>query len=64
MKQRRLGQRNDGERVAELVTHQHLRLHTIVVERHHQTVGSNGSATRTVTGIDNENLHKLFTFNY
>ena len=65
MKQGRFGQGNDGERVAEFVAHQHLRLDPVIVEGHHQTVSCYGSTTRPITGIHNQNSHgcnKLFTF--
>ena len=57
IEQWRIGQGNDRERIAEFVAYQHLRLDSMVVESHHQTVGSNGSTSRTVTGIDNEHPH-------
>ena len=53
----RFGQSDYRQRVRLLVTYQHLRLDTIVVESHHQTVGCYGSATRPFTGIDNQDPH-------
>ena len=55
----RSGQGDNGKRVAQFVTHQHLRLDAVVVERHHQAVGSDGSTSQTVTGINNKYPHKM-----
>ena len=46
-----------GQSVCLLVAHQHLRLHTIVVQRLHQPAGSYCSATRPFACIDYEYSH-------
>ena len=48
---RRLGESYDGKHVTLLVAHQHLCLDTIVIQRHHQTIGSNGCTTCPLTRI-------------
>ena len=45
-------QSDDGQAVGLLVAHQHLRLHTVVVQCVHQAVGSHGSPTRPFACID------------
>ena len=47
----RLGKADHGQRVALLVANEHASLHAMVVQRHHQTVGSYRSTTRPLTCI-------------
>ena len=59
---RLMGQRRHGDVVGFLVAHQHLGLNAAVVERVHESVGSEGGAARPFAGIDNQNSHWLIIF--
>ena len=54
---RRLWQSDNRQAVAFLVTYQHLGLHPVVVQGHHQTVGGYCCPTRPFTGIHNQDPH-------
>ena len=45
--------------VGALLFHQHLGLHTVVVQCDHQSVGGHGGATRILTCIDDQDSHFL-----
>ena len=53
----RLGQTGHGEGIGVLVAHQHLGLHTMIVEGHHQTTGSHGCPTRPLARINYQYSH-------
>ena len=53
----RLGQTGHREGIGVLVAHQHLGLHTIIDEGHHQTAGSHCSPTRSLARIDYQYSH-------
>ena len=52
-----LWQSDDRQGVGLLVTYEHLRLGTIVIKGHHQTVGCQGSTSRPLTRIYYKNTH-------
>ena len=58
VKHRRLGQSDDCQRIRFLVAHEHLGLHTIIVQRLQQTVSSHCSTTRPLARVDNQHSHR------